>query len=630
MNTIHSYIEKGSFYKAVVEDGSDIIVIIDYAGTLLYHNPSVEEILGYSNLVGKNFFDYILPEGLEAFMQKFEACKAEPYFEKVEFQFRCSDGTYRYLEYNSINLKHKEGIEGFILDCRDISQSKKHAEELLKAQRAKQQFLAKISHEIRTPINGIIGMTNLLGKTINEKDRTNYLNAIKYSAENLKVIINDILDLSLIESDKLKFEKIGFNIFDLLPSVVSTFGFQASEKNNEIVYTINPELDRVLLGDPVRLNQVLINLISNAVKFTHNDKIEISANLLKEDGDVCFVEFIVKDNGIGIKQEKLDHIFESFSQADESITRKYGGTGLGLTISKQLVELQNGRITVESKENEGSVFKFEIPYPIGKPEDIVDSHLSDQQQNTKSSFNNMAVLLVEDNEINRLYAGTILNGWNCTVDSAENGLIALEKIKSGHRYDIILMDIMMPVMDGFKSSRSIRTLNSTIPIIALSATVNKADQEKSIESGMNGFITKPFNPDQLFNLLSKIEKPYINELHELTDSGPLIDLSYLKKISGDNEDFMKDIISTFLKSVPESIDKLEKHVEKKEFKEIHAISHRLKPSFELLGIKNLKDSAIKIEEYVSNDSNHDEVIRLGNQIISTTKKALEELRLHAT
>src|SRR5688572_4891501 len=269
---LQQYVGKGAFYKAVVEDGSDLIFVVDYDGNIYYHNSSVIETLGHKskNLIGKNFFDFILYTGQEDLKVKFKQSQKRAYTEKVEIQFLCADKSYRFLEFNAINLKHKEGLDGFILDCRDITQRKRDAEELVRLQKAKEQFLANISHEIRTPINGIAGMAGLLSQESSPEERGTYLNAIRHSAENLKVIINDILDLAAIESGKLRFEKIPFNLHDLLPSLVGMFAYQAKEKKLKLNYRIHPSMNRILLGDPFRLNQILINLISNAVKFTHS------------------------------------------------------------------------------------------------------------------------------------------------------------------------------------------------------------------------------------------------------------------------------------------------------------------------------------------------------------------------
>jgi PAS domain S-box-containing protein len=503
MGTLKNYVKKGLFYKSVVEDGSDVIFIVDYKGEILYLNASVEGTLGYKpgSLIGKNFFDFILPEELAEFKKSYQISIRKPYQESVEFQFLCKNKTYKYLEFNSINLRRTEKIEGLILDCRDITQRMKDAEELLRAQKAKEQFLANISHEIRTPINGIAGMATLLSKNPGPEDQVTYLNAIQSAADNLKVIINDILDLASIDSGKLRFEKIGFNLKNLLTSLVNSFSFQAREKGITLTFHLTDKTNTILVGDPVRLNQILINLISNALKFTHTGSIRINCsieNITKQTGKA---HFEIIDTGIGIPQDKLHTIFESFSQADASVTRKYGGTGLGLTIAKQLTELQQGTITVKSEEDKGSVFSVSIPYAIGSPEDATKaSHNSRESKAIQSSLKNLKVLLVEDNDINRLYAGSILKTGGCQLDIAENGFVAIEKLKNSP-FDIILMDIQMPVMDGLEATKAIRagsSLRNRIPIIALTANASQKDMEKCLAAGMNDCISKPFTPEELF------------------------------------------------------------------------------------------------------------------------------------
>ncbi|MFM8744804.1 MAG: ATP-binding protein, partial [Cytophagales bacterium] len=393
----------------MVEDGSDLIFIVDYQGKILYHNNSVKDTLGYNakSLVGKNFFDYILPSTRPKLVATFSRIKRKLFQEGVEFQFLCKDGAYKYLEFNSINLRPREKIEGFILDCRDITQRKKDAEELQRAQRAKEQFLANISHEIRTPINGIAGMAALLTQNPSDLERSLYLSAIQSASENLKVIINDILDLASIESGKLKFEKIAFNLSDLFNSLKSTFYHQAREKRLSLEFDLEANANQLMVGDPVRLNQILINLIGNALKFTSRGSIRIKCEVTKAEKKNMYLRFEVRDTGIGIPANKLTTIFESFSQADTSVTRKYGGTGLGLTIVKQLVELQGGRVSVNSVVDEGSTFSFTLPYEIST---VKSSNLHSYTLTGKAdrTLHGMRVLLVEDNEINRLYATTIL------------------------------------------------------------------------------------------------------------------------------------------------------------------------------------------------------------------------------
>ncbi len=628
---LSDYVKEGSFYKAVVEDGSDIIFIVDYYGNILYHNPSVEETLGHEpgSLINRNFFNYVEPETLATLREDFEKSTTRPYDENVEFRFLCKDGSFKYLEFNSINLKHKENLEGLILDCRDISQRKKDAEELLRAQKAKEQFLANMSHEIRTPINGIAGMANLLFEATSEQDRFQYLNAIKHSTENLKVIINDILDLSVIESGKLKFETIGFNIKYQLGAVVDTFIYQSKERGINLGYSISPEVDHVLLGDPVRLNQILINLISNALKFTHIGEIRIDVELDRKEGSEYWVKFDVSDTGVGIPEEKVDKIFDSFTQADESVTRRYGGTGLGLSIVKQLVELQNGSITVQSRENQGTRFIFTIPYQFGSEKDLIHPRgRSSTIQAGSHSFAGLKVLLVEDNDINRLYALNILKKWDCTVDQAENGYTALEKLKA-HEYDIILMDVQMPIMDGYEATKSIRKTfpvsKREIPIIALTANAIKGDNEKCIELGMNDYLPKPFQPEDLYKVLTK----FVAETTETPNAHVEIvtDLTYLKNVCNGDKVFMKEMVETFIKNTPVAINEMQKWLNEAEWGEVGKVAHKIKPSITFMGIDRLKPLIKSIEEFGKENYNTDRIPGLIETFSTECQKAIDELNV---
>ena len=608
MKSLDQFVKKGLFYKSVVEDGSDIIFVVDYHGKILYLNASVEETLGHKpkSLFGKNFFDFILPETLSSFKKKYQLSTKRPYQESVEFQFLCKNKSYKYLEFNSINLKKKEKIEGLILDCRDITERKKDAEELLLAQKTKDQFLANISHEIRTPINGIAGMATLLSQSPNPEDQIIYLNAIKSASKNLKVIINDILDLASIESGKLQFERIGFNLRDVLASLANMFQVQAKEKGLSISNQLTKEADKILIGDPVRLNQILINLISNALKFTHTGSIKLNCSVERQEKQKFYIRFEVTDTGIGIPSDKLATIFESFSQADASVTRKYGGTGLGLTIAKQLVDLQQGTISVKSEEDKGSSFEVIIPYQIGSHKDIAEiSNKARKSKSYRNRLKNLNVLLVEDNEINRLYATNILKTWNCFVETAENGYVAIEKLTSAS-FDIVLMDIQMPEMDGFEATKAIRSgepPKSEIPIIALTANANRKDIEKCLAAGMNECIPKPFTPDDLMRVLIKYSNHKINSKEKIPVASPnfkttnlTVDLIYLKTISNDNPEFIKEMVHTFLETVPESIKEIRYLATSSAWDSLARAIHKLRPSLTLMGLTLAKELSIQIEK----------------------------------
>lgn len=629
---IQQYVKKGSFYEAVVEDGSDLIFIVDYEGNIHYHNSSVK-ILGYksNSLTGKNFFDYILPATANDLKVVFKKNQKKAYTEKVEFQFLCADNSYRFLEFNAINLRHKDDVNGYILDCRDISQRKKDAEELVKLQKAKEQFLANISHEIRTPINGIAGMASLLSQNPTPEERETYLNAIKHSAENLKVIINDILDLAAIESGKLKFEKIPFNIQDLLPSLITTFAYQAKEKRVELKYQITEKLNRILLGDPVRLNQILINLISNAVKFTHNGFISVTCDIERIQKDSCWVRFEVSDSGVGIAEEKLTTIFESFSQADASVTRRYGGSGLGLTIVKQLVELQNGKITVRSTEHKGSTFIVLIPYTIGKTKAFTQPASKSAVMMKTSLIKQLNVLLVEDNDINRLYAKSILKNWHCHADIAENGLVAIEKVKN-NTYDIVLMDVQMPVMDGYEATKAIRQMDTPmkdVPIIALTANATKKDVELCLASGMNDYLPKPFTPEDLQRKIFedlKIEPATMaSSEFRARKTATDFDFSYLRSVSGNNEDFIREMIQTFIQTIPPILEDMSKSLAEKDWIKLSRLAHQIKPSFALMGMNELRARLLQIEENARSNQHLSELPSITNRFIVQCEEIMPQL-----
>ncbi len=631
MKELSKYLAEEKFYKTVVEDGSDIIFIVDYDANIVYHNPSVRKTIGYHSLSERCFFDFIHPNQLAKVKRAFKESTNLPYNSNIEFMFLCSNGEYKYLEFNSINLKHKDGIDALILDCRDISGRKKDQEELIKAQKAKEQFLANMSHEIRTPVNGISGMVNLLTSTMQSKEQSKYLNAIKHSADNLKVIINDILDFSLIESGEVSLEKIGFDVDYQIKSVMASLELQATENHLEIKYNSNKKGVMVLLGDPVRLSQILINLINNAIKFTSEGSITISLSCDKIEENKALVNFEIADTGIGIKEDKLEHIFDTFKQADESITRKYGGTGLGLAISRQLVELQGGTISVKSTVDVGTTFYFSIPYDLGSNIDLMHRPSGSNAGSRKidqKKFDGIKILLVEDNDINRLYASTILKKWNCHCDEAINGEIALELLRKNH-YDLILMDVHMPVMDGLEATRMIRrnfdSPKKNIPIIAFTANAIKGEKEEYLEIGMNDYISKPFIPDELHKIIAKFYFPSNDEKAELNFTSPLFDLTYLTTIADGNSEFINEIVSAFINQTPALLSDMEKASKNKEWKTVGDLAHKLKSNLTMLGINQLSAITQSIEADGRTDHNTDTLPKRTKILVETCTLAIKEM-----
>ena len=374
----------------------------------------------------------------------------------------------------------------------------------------KSEFLARMSHEIRTPMNGIIGSLDLLKKETLNSQQNNFVNIAKDSADALLIIINDILDFSKIEAGKLEIEYINFNLHDLLQSCLDNFLLSAKEKNLELSLHCDYPEHPFVIGDPNRIRQILINIISNAIKFTHHGSVSIEARLIKSDQQKCFFQCDIRDTGIGISEDKLCILFDDFSQVDASTTRKYGGTGLGLAICEQLCHLMEGKISVSSQLKQGTCFSIYLPLEEGeKLEENNHEKTTFIQQDYDEEKN---ILLVEDDLINQEIALANLEILGFNVDIAENGIEAIDKLKSAdpeHRYNIILMDCLMPEMDGYETTKAIRKgeadnhqlgqsgIVANIPIVAMTANAMKGDREKCIAAGMDDYLSKPINPEDL-------------------------------------------------------------------------------------------------------------------------------------
>ncbi len=390
---------------------------------------------------------------------------------------------------------------------KELEEEKERAEH---SERVKEQFLTNMSHEIRTPMNAILGMTRLLLQKDPKKDQLKYLNSIKHASDNLLVIINDILDLSKIEAGKINFEKIDFDLGSEMNSMYETIQINADEKGIPLKLELDNTIPEILIGDPYRLGQILLNLAGNAIKFTEKGSVVVSVLPLSKDDENVRLRFSVVDSGIGIAKDKLEHIFDMFTQESSSTTRKFGGTGLGLAICKKLVELQGGSIHVESEPGKGSIFSFILNYNIGKIK-----LASDQQIETiidiGKQLKNLRILLAEDNEFNQIVAVDTLESAieGVKIDVALNGVEAVAMVNQ-NEYDVVLMDIQMPEMDGHEATKKIRSSSieriNSIPIIAMTASVIKAEVDKCFESGMNEFVGKPFSIDELLEKISSTIK----------------------------------------------------------------------------------------------------------------------------
>ncbi|GEP91177.1 Signal transduction histidine kinase [Chitinophaga terrae (ex Kim and Jung 2007)] len=478
----------------------------------------------------------------------------------------------------------------------------------------KEQFLANMSHEIRTPMNAVLGFTHLLKtQPLNEQSKE-YVSAIETAGNNLLDIINDILDLSKIESGMMRIEPVSFSLRSVLHSVNTLFRPKAMEKDLQLSVTVDESIPDILYGDPVRLTQVLVNLTSNAIKFTDKGSVTIHVEKVWEQDQALRLLFTVIDTGIGIDPAKQQSIFDRFNQLESAATRKFGGTGLGLTIVKQLIELQNGFISVESAPGEGATFKVELPYTLG------DS-ISEDQQNYLAegeilpAHPDVRILVAEDNKMNQNLLKHLLHNWQLQYKIVNNGHEVLQSLDKQH-FDLVLLDIQMPEMDGYSTIQRIRNdLKSTIPVIAMTAHAMTGEREKCLQMGMSEYIAKPINETELFRLIQLYTgklpaRDHVNGSHLPAEAAPLqvINMQYLQQLSNGNETFVRTMLEQFVTQLPEELSALKNAIASENISGIRAAAHTLKTTVAFIGLEEHLYPLLDLLESLQENSYHPQIV----------------------
>ncbi|MGL3000559.1 ATP-binding protein [Flavobacterium sp. RSSB_23] len=640
-NYINSLERASQYLLSLIEASRDPLFAISTSGKIMDVNEASVLATGVSKqqLIGSAFVGYFTNSKQAKI--GYDLVFSEGFV--TAFPLTIKDHKLTDVLFNGAIFKDENGKTiGAVMIARDITEQKRIQNELTEAKiiaetatknaeeavKTKQQFLSNMSHEIRTPMNAIIGFTKVVLKTELNAKQKEYLTAIKMSGDALIVLINDILDLAKVDAGKMIFEKTPFKLNLSIIAMLHLFETKIQEKNLQLITNYDPKIPEVLLGDPIRLHQIILNLVSNAVKFTHKGTITVSVALIKETKDKATLKFSIADTGIGIKEKKINEIFENFTQATSSTSRLFGGTGLGLAIAKQLVEAQNGQMEVKSKVNKGSTFSFTLDFA----KTHVDAVLEPEIVELNTDIKDTKILVVEDMELNQLLMKTILDDFGFECDITANGKLAIEKLETKN-YDIILMDLQMPEMNGFEATIYIRNvMKLQVPIIALTADVTTVDVEKCRAVGMNDYIAKPVDERLLYSkLIAFSKKPILIIEHTIgeekkKDTFKYIDMSYLNKLTKSDPNLMSDMIKAYLEQTPSLILSIKQSLVDKDWKKLQAAIHKMIPSFSIMGINpDALSMAKKIHEYAYTIEINEEINELVLELEKNCSQACLEL-----
>jgi len=586
-------------YRDLMMHSHALICTHDLQGRLLTANPAAAELLGrpLSQLPGHRLHELVPPEHRNA-VDGYLQCFATTDSQRGTLALAGSKGQPRYLLYDNYLVReagqplyvigYGQEITERVLAEQELRRAKTAAEA---AVQARENFLANISHEIRTPLNGVLGMASQLAKTTLDSRQQDFVGTIRHAGQHLLHVINDVLDMAKISSGKLEMESVAFNLCDSMSEALRPLIVQARDKG---VHFAGTPLRTTcaypwVLGDPHRLNQILINLVANALKFTApGGRVVVVGEQLGETDTTLTVRFSVEDTGIGIAPEKQELIFEGFTQAYSDTTRRFGGTGLGLSISRAMVEQLGGQLTLCSSLGQGSTFAFVLTLPKS-PTPVPAAHPADAYDT--GALRSRRLLVVEDNEINRTVARLLFEGWGAVVDEAEDGLAGVQRVRQEKPYDVVLMDIQLPGLNGLDATAAIRALpdpvRAGLPIVALTANAFRADRERYLAAGMNACLAKPFEEEAVYHTLVRL----------LPAAGPATgyDLTKLRTLARGREEFVVKIIRSFLRNMPDSLAQLREAAAHGHWAEAAKITHHIKPSLESVGMHQVAEAVQQLE-----------------------------------
>lgn len=596
--------ETEEFYRQIVNNVSDIIYRIDLKGYFTYVNPSAIRQTGFTEeeLLSMPFTSLIHPDAQERAFSFFkEVYESKHDFSTAEFPMLRKDGNVVWIGQEVHLLTSNNQITGFQVIARDITLEKEFKEQLIiaktnaeKTAELKSRFLANMSHEIRTPLNGIIGIINLLENTTLSHKQQVYIQAILSSSNQLMGIINDVLDLSKIDAGKLVMESTAFDLYGLVDSVQTVFEVTTKEKGIQLICTVAQDIPQFVIGDPVRLNQILYNIIGNAVKFTDQGRVEVMLTLVHLEEESCTILFQIRDTGVGMDEQVINKIFDSFTQAESDTTRKFGGTGLGLAIVKNLVKLLGGSIEVKSKQAIGSTFIIELPFLIAH-ESLVEVK-TDKKIDESIQLKGLSILVVEDNPINQLVTRDLLEEKEVRVAVASNGQIALDLMRET-AFDLVLMDMQMPVLDGYQTMRLIRKMENGspkhMPIIALTANAIESETQKCFEAGADAYVAKPFRPDYLFDEIQSLL--HASDKKNMKNDTISIDMGTFSMFLNNNRPLMVKTLEQLITAFHDEESVLQNKALANDPIELRKVVHRMKPNFGIVGLTEWESFCKEIE-----------------------------------